>query len=202
MEHAYSIVSVDRLPNLVTGAYTDTRLDMATRSRVRRWLHQFATKSETRGAFARLQEEGALEDIVTLLLAVPERERVAGGDEHGAWPWTPPWERFVVGDLLIDGATREVRLFGKLLTLEPIERMLLEYLVLQRARVVSREELIRYVWGGGRFRSRVVDTYVGRLRRKLEGSNVVIATIRSAGYRLVERKEASAIAEFDAVGHA
>lgn len=166
------------------------RLDLGgeatTRSRVRRWLHQLGSKAETRQALSRITDNAVLDDVVTLLLAAPEVQRTTEVRPSNAWPWAPPWERYQVGDLLIDGATREVRLFGRLLTLEPIERALLEYLVVHRARVVGRDELLRCVWGGGRFRSRVADAYIGRLRRKLDGANVAIATIRGAGYRIVE----------------
>lgn len=166
-------------------------VDATTRSRVRRWLHQLGSKAETRQALSRITDNAVLDDVVTLLLAAPEVQRTTEVRPQNAWPWAPPWERYEVGDLLIDGATREVRLFGRLLTLEPIERSLLEYLVVHRARVVGRDELLRCVWGGGRFRSRVADAYIGRLRRKLEGANVAIATIRGAGYRIVELPFAS-----------
>lgn len=163
-----------------------SRLEDDTRSRVQRWLHQLGSQAETRHAFERLSDHALVDEVVTLLLAVPEVQRVAEDRPRSAWPWSPPWERFRVGDLVVDGATREVRIAGERVALEPIERALLEYLVVHRGRVVSRDELLRCVWGGGRFRSRVADAYVGRLRRKLEGANVTIATVRGAGYRLIE----------------
>lgn len=169
--------------------------DATARSRVRRWLHRLGTRAEARRALTRLTESGLLDDVVTLLLAVPEVQRASEDRAPSAWPWSPPWERIVVGDLLVDGATREIRLFGKPLSLEPIERSLLEYLVVHRARVVGREELLRCIWGGGRFRSRVADAYVGRLRRKLVGADVGIVTVRGAGYRLVEASLADVDAE-------
>lgn len=189
MDNAYSSVRSD-----VYGAPRSVRLgdatavsslDAPTRARVRRWLYQLGTGAEARRALARLHEHALVDDVVTLLLAVPEVQRTSEDRPKPSWPWSPPWERIDLGDLVLDGATREVKLFGKTLTLEPIERSLLEYLAVHRARVVSRDELIRCVWGGGRFRSRVADAYVGRLRRKLEEANVAIATIRGAGYRLV-----------------
>ena len=55
-----------------------------------------------------------------------------------------------------------------------------------RGRVLSRERILRAVWGyeydPG---TNVVDVYIGYLRRKLGGGNgrVPISTIRSVGYR-------------------
>ena len=69
--------------------------------------------------------------------------------------------------------------------LTPREFELLESLALHPDRAYSREELISRVWAGQPdIDSRVVDVYVGNLRRKLgEG---VILTVRGHGYRLGE----------------
>jgi DNA-binding response OmpR family regulator len=194
MENAYSMAESPRMPSTAPGTppvsttqkRPRTPAEAETRVRVRRWLQQLGTHTDTRRVLDRLQALELVDDVVTLLLDVPEVKRASEVRPQAAWPWAPPWERVEVGDLIIDGATREVLLFGKALTLEPMERALLEYLVVHRARVVSREELLRSVWGGGRFRSRVADAYVGRIRKKIEGGNVAVATIRGAGYRFVE----------------
>jgi DNA-binding winged helix-turn-helix (wHTH) protein len=194
MENAHSMAEPPRVPSEASGtppvSTTQKRprapAEAETRSRVRHWLQQLGTHSDSRRVLDRLQALELVDDIVTLLLDVPEVKRASEMRPQSVWPWAPPWERVEVGDLVIDGATREALLFGKAITLEPMERSLLEYLVVHRARVVGREELLRSVWGGGRFRSRVADAYVGRIRKKIEGANVAIATIRGAGYRLVE----------------
>jgi DNA-binding response OmpR family regulator len=69
--------------------------------------------------------------------------------------------------------------------LTPREFELLEGFALHPERAYSREELIARVWSGQpEVDSRVVDVYVGNLRRKLgEG---VILTVRGHGYRLGE----------------
>lgn len=69
------------------------------------------------------------------------------------------------------------------LPLTPREFALLESLALHPQRVYSRDELLSRVWSGQPdVESRVVDVYVGNLRRKLgEG---VILTLRGHGYRL------------------
>lgn len=159
--------------------------DDATRDRVRGWLSRVATRAETRRALDRLRATNGVDDVVTLLLASGEVQRALDPERVVGAAFTPPWERHVVGGLVVDPASGEASLRGRALALEPIERALLEHLVAHRDRVVGREELLRCVWGGGRFRSRVVDAYVGRLRAKLQDGDVAITTVRGAGYRLV-----------------
>ncbi len=86
----------------------------------------------------------------------------------------------------VDLLTREVRRGEELIRLSTTEFELLVYLLQNRGRVLSREQILRAVWGyeydPG---TNVVDVYVGYLRRKLRDSNgkTPIATIRSVGYR-------------------
>jgi DNA-binding response OmpR family regulator len=82
--------------------------------------------------------------------------------------------------------TREVRRNGRVVRLSTTEFELLMYLMRNRGRVLSREQILRAVWGydydPG---TNVVDVYVGYLRRKLSGpeGRAPISTIRSVGYR-------------------
>jgi DNA-binding response OmpR family regulator len=93
-------------------------------------------------------------------------------------------ERMKVGSILIDRAAREVAVGGAEVELTAKEFSLLAYLCERRGKVVSREELLRKVWGnryeGG---ARTVDIHVRRLRAKL-GSALPLATLRGAGYKL------------------
>ncbi len=90
------------------------------------------------------------------------------------------------GGIEVNLLTREVRQDGDLIRLSTTEFELLVYLLRNRGRVLSREQILRAVWGyeydPG---TNVVDVYVGYLRRKLargEGK-VPIVTVRSVGYR-------------------
>src|SRR5581483_7805037 len=90
-------------------------------------------------------------------------------------------------DLEVDLLTREVRRGGTLVRLSTTEFELLVYLLRNRGHVLSREQILRAVWGydydPG---TNVVDVYVGYLRRKLrdgDGGRVPIVTVRSVGYR-------------------
>ena len=91
------------------------------------------------------------------------------------------------GDIEVNLITREVRRGGELVRLSTTEFELLSYLMHNRGHVLSREQILRAVWGyeydPG---TNVVDVYIGYLRRKLRthDSNVPIVTVRSVGYRL------------------
>jgi two-component system OmpR family response regulator len=68
--------------------------------------------------------------------------------------------------------------------LSTTEFELLVYLMRNRGRVVSREQILRAVWGYGYDPgTNVVDVYIGYLRRKLgDGGKTPIVTVRSVGY--------------------
>jgi DNA-binding response OmpR family regulator len=90
------------------------------------------------------------------------------------------------GDVEVDLITREVRRAGSPVRLSTTEFELLSYLLRNSGRVLSREQILRAVWGyeydPG---TNVVDVYVGYLRRKLRQADDKdpIVTVRSVGYR-------------------
>ena len=91
------------------------------------------------------------------------------------------------GDIAIDLLGREVRRGDRVVHLSSTEFDLLAYLVRNRGRVLSREQILRAVWGYEHDPgTNVVDVYVSYLRRKLRNGDesTPIATIRSVGYRL------------------
>lgn len=96
--------------------------------------------------------------------------------------------RMRVGPLEIDPPSREVRLRGALLDLSQKEFGLLRALAAEPTRVLTKEELLRTVWG---YRSlgttRTLDSHACRLRRKLaaDGDRFVI-NVWGVGYRLVD----------------
>jgi len=90
------------------------------------------------------------------------------------------------GDIEVDLLTREVRRAGEQVWLSSTEFELLVYLLNNRGRVLSRDQILRAVWGYDHDPgTNVVDVYVGYLRRKLRSGErtAPIATIRSVGYR-------------------
>jgi DNA-binding response OmpR family regulator len=83
--------------------------------------------------------------------------------------------------------TRKAHRAGREVALSATEFELLVYLLRNRGRVLSREEILAAVWGYEHDpATNVVDVYVGYLRRKLGRPNdpAPIFTVRSVGYRL------------------
>jgi two-component system response regulator PhoP len=90
------------------------------------------------------------------------------------------------GTLEIDFSAQAARLKGEPLDLTTFEYRVLEFLVRERARVVSKQELSDYLYPHDEDRdSNVLEVLVGRLRRKLdpEGTLAPIETLRGRGYR-------------------
>ncbi len=92
-----------------------------------------------------------------------------------------------VGDLEMDLLARVVRRAGRDIELLPKEFQLLEYLVRNAGAVVSRTMLLQHVWDL-HFdpMTNIIDVYVGRLRRKVDGGGAcpLIHTVRGVGFRL------------------
>jgi two-component system, OmpR family, response regulator PhoP len=91
-----------------------------------------------------------------------------------------------LGPIAVDFAAQSARLDGAAIELTAFEYRLLEYLVRERARVVSKQELSDYLYPHDEDRdSNVVEVLIGRLRRKLDPSGTLapIATLRGRGYR-------------------
>jgi DNA-binding response OmpR family regulator len=97
-----------------------------------------------------------------------------------------------VGDLEMDPATREVRRGSNSVELTPREFSLLEYLLRNADRPLSRATLMEHVWGI-RFDpgTNIVDVCVNALRNKLGRDPELIHTVRGVGYaiRTPERAE-------------
>ncbi|HYM81111.1 MAG TPA: response regulator transcription factor [Candidatus Limnocylindria bacterium] len=91
-----------------------------------------------------------------------------------------------VGALRIDTLAREVTFKGRALALTPREFELLAFLAHRPGRVMSREELLRKVWGYDYLgETRTVDVHVRRLRVKLGEKNRLIETVTGVGYKMV-----------------
>jgi len=91
------------------------------------------------------------------------------------------------GRLMVDPAGRVASCEGEPLSLTRREFSLLEALMANRARVTPKERLFDRVFSmeDEEIGLNAIETYVARLRRKLEGSGVAIRTLRGLGYQLV-----------------
>ena len=95
--------------------------------------------------------------------------------------------RLHVDDLELDLLKREAVRGGKAIELQPREFRLLEYLMRQAGRVVTRTMLLEAVWDY-HFdpQTNVIDVHISRLRQKIDHgfATPLLHTVRGAGYRL------------------
>ena len=97
--------------------------------------------------------------------------------------------QFTVGDLVLDTETRRVTRGGIEIPLLPKEFSILEYLVRNKERVLSREQIEDHIWNyeftGS---SNNVDGYISRLRKKIDENHTqkLIHTIKGTGWVIRE----------------
>jgi DNA-binding response OmpR family regulator len=116
----------------------------------------------------------------TIVLQARSRALVRRPRRRADWP--------VVADLRLDPVKRRCTRGGDAVALTAREMEVLAYLVDRADEVVTKDELLKAVWGetfdGD---PNIVEVYVGRLRRKLDEPHGLhsIETVRGRGYRLV-----------------
>jgi two-component system, OmpR family, response regulator len=90
-----------------------------------------------------------------------------------------------IGDLTLDAARRELRHGANLIDLTPREWSIMEYLALHSETVVPKHKLLQSISGwDDSLAPNAIEVYVSRLRGKLEGTGVIVRTVRGVGYRL------------------
>ena len=90
-----------------------------------------------------------------------------------------------VGDIQLDNARRIVLAQGKNVELTYKEYELLRYLMIHAELVLSRESIMRFVWGTDfEGETRTVDMHIKTLRQKLGTCGTCIKTVRNVGYKL------------------
>jgi two-component system, OmpR family, KDP operon response regulator KdpE len=164
----------------------------------------------------RVRREAAT-PIIVLSARGDERDRIAGleagADDYLAKPFgvdelnariravlrrvggqdSSPDGRLGLGPVDLDPVRREVRVAGNVVRLTPHEYELLKVLLSNQGRVVTRERILRAVWGlaytdAGQY----VHVYVGRLRRKLDEAGAgpvaerLFTTETGVGYRVAD----------------
>jgi len=158
----------------------------------------------------RANESTAALPIIMVTARADESERIVGlelgADDYLAKPFspnelvarvrallrraqrgTPPTKTLAYGPIALDTDRHLVSSGGRDVTLTAKEFLLLEYLLLHRGRVLSRDVLLTDVWGyrytGG---TRTVDVHVRRLREKLPVLADGLVTVKQFGYKLVD----------------
>jgi DNA-binding response OmpR family regulator len=141
--------------------------------------------------------EGGADDYVTKPFCFDElmaRVRLRLRDRH---LFTRKEEMVLrAGNIVLDVRKRQLNVGNRIVELPAREFILAEAFLRHPNQVLSREQLLNYVWGYDYSPgSNVVDVYVGYLRKKLGGN--LIKTVRGMGYRLqtnIERTNRSFIA--------
>ncbi len=158
----------------------------------------------------RSDERTSAVPIIMVTARADESERIAGldlgADDYLAKPFSPGElvarvrallrrttrppaldTTLVYGTIVLDTAQHTVVSGGEPVVLTAKEFLLLQYLLRNRGRVLSRDVLLTDVWGykytGG---TRTVDVHVRRLREKLPCLAEALVTVKQFGYRLLE----------------
>ena len=89
-------------------------------------------------------------------------------------------------DVELDDDSHDVRRNGVIIEFSPTEFKLLRFLLINSGRVVSKSQILDHVWDYGfDGDSRVVETYISYLRKKLDPHGPpLIQTVRGIGYRM------------------
>ena len=119
----------------------------------------------------------SLEELVARLRGLLRRSGMAAARQGS---------ELVVGDLVLDEDSHEVRRADELVELTATEFELLRFLMRNPKRVLSKAQILDRVWHydfGGQ--SNVVELYISYLRKKIDaGRSPMIHTVRGAGYVL------------------
>ncbi|MBI3951533.1 MAG: response regulator transcription factor [Acidobacteria bacterium] len=102
-------------------------------------------------------------------------------------------ETFQFGSIVVDFVSTEVRRNGQVVEMSAREFELLRYFIQRRGVTISRQQLLRDVWGyDAAIFTRTVDVHVGLLRQKLEEdvkNPRHFLTVRGFGYKFVDQGE-------------
>lgn len=155
-----------------------------------------------------LREIKKIQDMPVLMLTARSEESdeifglELGADEYIGKPFSPKIlmariglllkryektedSKHIIGRIHLDQKAYKAYLDSEILELSSTEFKLLEYLMLNKGIALTREQLMKNVWGYEYFEdTRSVDTYIKRLRKSLKDASDYIVTVRGVGYRL------------------
>ncbi|HET9961656.1 MAG TPA: response regulator transcription factor [Nitrospiraceae bacterium] len=159
----------------------------------------------------RLNSDTALLPIVMLTAKAEESDTVIGlelgADDYVTKPFSPkalvarvkallrrldrnagePRSTYYYGPLAVDSSRHEARIDGREVSLTAKEFGLLEHLLRNIGRVLTRDVLLNAVWGYDYYgTTRTVDVHVRRLKQKIPLLEDAIVSVKSLGYKLRE----------------
>lgn len=164
----------------------------------------------------RIRREGSRTPIIMLTARGQEIDKVMGlkigADDYVTKPFsflelmarvgavlrrsTPGGDRELTlssfGDVTVDFRKGQLMKAGKKVELSARELRLLEFFIAHRGEVLSREVLLREVWGHSNeseMQTRTVDMHVAKLRKKVESAPShprYLLTVHNAGYKLAD----------------
>lgn len=159
----------------------------------------------------RLNQDTALLPILMLTAKAEESDTVIGlelgADDYVTKPFSPkalvarvkallrrlertansPQTQYRYGPLSVDLSRHEVRVEGQEVPLTAKEFGLLEHLLRNVGRVLTRDVLLNAAWGYDYYgTTRTVDVHVRRLKQKIPFLNDAIVSVKSLGYKLRE----------------
>jgi DNA-binding response OmpR family regulator len=112
-----------------------------------------------------------------LLARIQARLRRKGGND----------EKLIIGDLVLDTKNLEVHRGDKLISLTPQELKLLQYMMQNKGRILTRDMILNRLWlSSVDIETRIVDVYIGYLRKKIDKGydKKIIHSVRGFGYMI------------------
>ena len=129
-----------------------------------------------------------IKNLLNLSFGKDGQQPRSGGRSVSRVKTEPPTET-EFGEVKANFSTHEVEVRGEAVKMTLKELKLLQYLVANQGRVISRQELLTEVWEvSANMQTRAVDQFIARLRKLIEtnpAQPIHILTIRDAGYRFV-----------------
>lgn len=118
----------------------------------------------------------SLEEVVLRMNAILRRTGAVRPDDGDVLRYA---------DLELDEGVHEVRRDGRPIRLSPTEFAVLRYLMVNAGKVVSKPQILDRVWNGGETDSRLVESYISHIRRKIDPwGPPLIHTVWGVGYCL------------------
>lgn len=132
----------------------------------------------------------SMRELLTRITSLLRRDRISRQSARAPLP-APQREAFEFGDFVLDVTAHELTHSGRTVALRPREFELLEYFLRHPRQVLTRDAILRAVWGYSfDGQSRTVDVHVRWLREKIEADPAApqhLLTVRQVGYKFLPK---------------